>query len=85
MANKRIVLAYTECRTFGHSWDRYNASGARTYDFTLRCVRCTTTRHDNLDVRGELEKRKYGYPDDYKEMGVKLTRAELRVALRKLL
>jgi hypothetical protein len=34
--------------------------------FSLRCVRCTTERHDVIDALGDLSQREYHYPDDYR-------------------
>lgn len=76
--------AYLLCRTFGHLWDEFMPHGMRKasfgYRISLRCVRCTTERHDLIDVRGEVGQREYRYPDDYSlPSGVK--RPELRVEL----
>lgn len=87
MASKKTV-EYIECKTYGHSWDEYNARYADaaprgTDRLTLRCTRCGTTRHDTFDkVTGEVETRKYVYPSGYKEaVGVKPSRAALRLML----
>lgn len=65
-----LRLEYERCRVFGHAWEDFIPSGKRPAGwgsrFSLRCVRCTTERHDVIDALGDLAERQYVYPDDYK-------------------
>lgn len=55
---------YVLCRTIGHAWDEIPAD--RPDEWWLRCVRCSTERHDAVSWNsGELTGRSYKYPDDY--------------------
>jgi hypothetical protein len=36
---------------------------------SLRCLRCTTERHDNYDFKGDIMGRRYIYPDGYQTKG----------------
>lgn len=63
-------ISYVQCRTLGHAWEKIPRT-QRTkewvgYGFALRCTRCHTERYDDFDHVGELSRRQYGYPDDYK-------------------
>lgn len=72
MAEKhvRLRLEYEKCRVWGHAWEDFIPHGKRPAGwgsrFSLRCVRCTTERHDVIDSLGDLSAREYVYPDDYK-------------------
>ena len=62
---------YLVCRTLGHAWDPIPAESSPPWGdpFWLRCVRCTTERHDAVSwSTGELVGRQYVYPDDYKHV-----------------
>jgi hypothetical protein len=60
---------FAMCRTLGHAWDQIPAEQlpARGGDpFWIRCVRCSTERHDAVDWgTGELIGRQYVYADGY--------------------
>lgn len=60
---------FLTCRTLGHAWDPIpaDAPSKRGGDpWWLRCVRCSTERHDDLNwMTGELVGRSYVYPDGY--------------------
>lgn len=86
-AASRIALSieYEKCRVWGHAWEdfiperRSPGWGSR---FSLRCVRCTTERHDVIDSLGDLSQRSYVYPDDYRLAKDETpTRASLRLDL----
>lgn len=82
----RRLVSYVECKTYGHSWDEYNPSDGDldgwAYRLTLRCTRCTTTRHDYLDKAGELGRRHYSYPDGYRDpKEQKRKRPEMRLLI----
>jgi hypothetical protein len=36
---------------------------------SLRCLRCSTERHDNIDFKGNVMGRYYRYPDGYQQKG----------------
>lgn len=84
MARRRSV-GFAECKALGHAWDEYDprdAGGRARWRLTLRCARCGTTRHDDLDHYGELEGRQYAYPDGYRDArDDKPSRAALRLML----
>lgn len=85
---RRHGVQYAECKTLGHAWDEYNprdgGGGATRWRLTLRCSRCSTTRHDDLDARGEVVSRQYAYPDGYRDpVELKPSRAALRLMLVK--
>ncbi len=60
---------FLTCRTLGHAWDPIPADGPARGGgdpWWLRCVRCATERHDDLNwMTGELVARRYVYPDGY--------------------
>jgi hypothetical protein len=73
MASRTRQIAYLDCRTFGHAWDEYNPTGEQFarrdgfYDrITVRCTRCTTTRHDYIDREGQVTFRQYKHPEGYR-------------------
>jgi hypothetical protein len=76
---------YVRCRTFGHAWDDIPVTESHQdgYSWWLRCVNCTTERHDVIDRRyGYLLHRQYVYPDHYSLAGEMLpTRDEFRLRL----
>lgn len=73
MARSRLDLSleYQQCRTWGHAWEDYIPGPDEKkrprwgHRFSLRCMRCATTRHDTIDTLGELSNRHYDYPGDY--------------------
>jgi hypothetical protein len=75
------------CRTYGHAWDEYTDSslGPPVLDWrlSLRCTRCTTARHDEIDLLGQVGARRYIYPDGYRSAtgDQKMTRYEYRQQL----
>lgn len=88
MARARANRApFPHCRVLGHAWDEYNPrdGGSRGVQrLTLRCTRCTTTRHDELDRYGNVERRHYAYPDGYKTPSdERPSRAAMRLMLVK--
>lgn len=79
-------VGFIGCKTYCHAWDEYNPREdppTGTFDrITLRCTRCTTTRHDEFDRNGDMVRRQYGYPDGYREAAdSKPSRAALRLML----
>ena len=75
------------CRTYGHAWDEFTASdlGPPMLDWrlSLRCIRCQTERHDEIDLLGNVGARRYIYLDGYKTVvsEEKMTRYEYRQTL----
>jgi hypothetical protein len=85
MNKRQKELAYSECKTFYHWMEDAPPSTPSNVEFglVLRCARCGTIRHVELDsITGHVMPGQswYDYPPDYKEIGVKLTRQELRLA-----
>ena len=77
---------YVRCRTLLHAWDEIPVTEPHPDgpSIWLRCVRCTSQRHDVFDsYNGELLHRQYIYPDDYSLAGDEYlpTRAEFRLRL----
>jgi hypothetical protein len=80
MPAERIAISdlrneYLLCRALGHAWEEIpNAEFSpelwRTSSAALavRCVRCTTERHDYLDKQFDVSSRQYKYPPMY--MGI---------------
>lgn len=71
------------CRTIGHSWDdvtglvdRERVTGA--WSLSLRCIRCTTERHDLVNYQGEVVERRYIYAEGYTRLKERVFRDELR-------
>jgi hypothetical protein len=64
---------YLRCRRDGHAWDEFtDATKPRAqfgYRLSLRCDRCTTTRHDIISIVGDVVQRHYEYPDGYQLAG----------------
>jgi hypothetical protein len=63
------ALKHVDCRTFNHAWvpveaDRNPQIG---WYMNMRCERCGTVRKDIVNRFGEVERRRYEYPDDYKD------------------
>lgn len=81
-----LRLEYERCRVFGHAWEDFIPAGKRPpgwgHRFSLRCIRCTTERHDVIDALGDLSERQYVYPDDYRMAADETpTRQSLRLDL----
>jgi hypothetical protein len=84
--------AFVRCRTYNHAWDEFNPIDleAPSYGWrlSLRCIRCTTERHDTIAYRsGQILSRRYIYPDGYQNKGEdrptkEVFREELFVRLR---
>src|SRR5690554_5284665 len=78
-----------DCRLLGHAWETYKPIHYRSmfrHVIHLRCVRCTTVRHDSFDTNGHLTQRKYDYPEDYKLPKEEVpSRDELRLRMMKRL
>lgn len=91
MARARANRApFPHCRVLGHAWDDHMPSNTRVdldgWDsaLVLRCTRCTTTRIDWLDYAGDVGRRRYDYPDGYKEAPeLRPSRAAMRLMLVK--
>jgi hypothetical protein len=78
-------VAYTECKTFGHWWDHFIATNlpAASLGFErldMLCTRCTSERYAEVNLAtGDLATPyDYWHPDDYADVGVKLTKSEMR-------
>jgi hypothetical protein len=74
------------CRTWGHAWDEYfpDDLGPPSFGYrsSLRCTRCTTERHDVIDINGDVGQRRYIYPEGYQLARDETpTRSEMRLAL----
>lgn len=64
----KLALEYVHCRTYGHGWEWFTPLGKQPAWGTwlaLRCVRCGTERFDTVGVYGQLESRRYVYPEGY--------------------
>lgn len=70
----QIDIAYLRCRSYGHAWDEFNPIDMEApwygWRLSLRCLRCTTERHDNIDFKGKVMGRRYIYPQGYQQKGV---------------
>lgn len=84
---------YEECKgPLKHAWFDYNPPTntltprilSQWGRITMRCERCTSTRHDGITEEGYLVTRDYWHPADYKDPpDGKPTYEELRVFLVK--
>jgi hypothetical protein len=65
---------YVRCRSYGHAWDEFAPIDLHAplygWRLSLRCLRCQTERHDNLDFKGRVMSRRYLYADGYQQKGV---------------
>jgi hypothetical protein len=69
MAKLDLELAVVQCRTYGHGWSEFvrpDLPAVAGWRLTLRCDRCTSERHDVINLIGELQHRHYQYPDGYR-------------------
>jgi hypothetical protein len=75
------------CRTYGHAWDEFTEGslGPPMLDWrlSLRCIRCSTQRHDEINLLGEVGSRRYLYPEGYRSAvgEPRMTREDYRQAL----
>lgn len=76
-------LEYIKCRAWGHEWEEVNPTRKSRFGFlfSLRCVRCGTTRNDIFDINGVLQHREYVYPDGYQSNEGRWTIEELRLEI----
>jgi len=69
-----LDLTYLRCRSYGHAWDEFAPIDMEApwygWRLSLRCLRCQTERHDNIDFKGKVMGRRYIYPDGYQQKGV---------------
>jgi hypothetical protein len=81
------VEAFLKCRTYNHAWDEFYPIDLEQpwygWRLSLRCVRCQTERHDNIDFKGQVMGRRYIYPPGYQqtEPGEKKDRTVFREEL----
>jgi hypothetical protein len=58
-----------QCRTYGHAWEEFFPVDMGTpmygWRLSLRCMRCTSERHDTIDVLGRINGRRYVYVEGY--------------------
>lgn len=62
-------ITFVDCRIFGHAWESTEVDrnpGIGWY-MNLRCTRCNTVRMDIVNRFGAVERRRYVYPDSYKD------------------
>ena len=75
--------AFIKCRNYLHAWDEFYPIDLDPpmygYRLSLRCIRCGTERHDNIDFKGRVMGRRYLYPEGYQQRGV--PKVEFREAL----
>jgi hypothetical protein len=78
-----LGLDQVRCRSYGHSWDEFFPIDLNPplygWRLSLRCTRCATERHDNIDFKGQVMSRRYIYQEGYQQKGV--PRVEFREAL----
>lgn len=72
------------CKTFNHPFEvfhdtRNSPHPIRGYIIFLRCTNCHTERWDTIDVLGDLIKREYHYPVNYRDYPRGLSKPEQRV------
>jgi hypothetical protein len=78
---------FLRCRAYGHSWDEFFPDDMEQpwygWRLSLRCVRCGTERHDNIDFKGAMMSRRYIHPLGYltRKGDAKPTRTEFREEL----
>lgn len=75
------------CRELNHNWRPYTAGKRRAKDGggfvrTLRCVRCKTLKHQEIDARGMIERSHYEHPEGYLHKGMGRIVGEGRGMLR---
>jgi hypothetical protein len=64
------IEVFVRCRTYNHAWDEFNPidleSPSYGWRLSLRCIRCSTERHDTIAFgTGQMLSRRYIYPDGY--------------------
>jgi len=79
---KRRNLTHDICRTIGHAWFEIDSTSKTDFGwyFWVACERCNTQRRDTINLRGDLNSRRYVYADNYANSG-KLTKAEYRAII----
>jgi len=64
---------HVKCRSYGHAWDEFNPIDLEAplygWRLSLRCTRCHTERHDNIDFKGQVMGRRYIYAEGYSIKG----------------
>jgi hypothetical protein len=75
--------SFIKCRNYLHAWDEFFPITLEPpmygWRLSLRCIRCGTERHDNIDFKGRVMGRRYIYPQGYAQKGV--PKVEFREAL----
>jgi hypothetical protein len=65
--------AFIRCRSYNHSWDEFFPIDLEEpwygWRLSLRCIRCSTERHDTIDFKGQVMSRRYIYPEGYQQKG----------------
>lgn len=70
---------FSTCKRLGHAMDDLGGppldvmsrmlSKPGMWDVWVRCLRCTTVRHDYVSVTGTIYARQYHYPNGYRWEG----------------
>ncbi len=64
--------SYIACRTYGHAWFEAPVVGEwatgwqHAEPVALKCERCDAERHDIVDRSGQVVRRKYVYPPNFR-------------------
>ena len=56
------------CRSMQHQWSQVDARYSQRYHYyavRFLCTRCGTTRHQELNSRGQITSNSYTYPEGY--------------------
>jgi hypothetical protein len=80
----KLPDTYLDCRSMQHRWTGHTAGRHEMggYHVVLRCTRCTTRKHQDLNDRGMVLRTWYTYPDGYLTEGVGRLIGEARGVLR---
>lgn len=76
---------FEKCRLLGHAWDEIVPADLPLYinrrvAVYWRCERCATVRRETYNRMGDIDTRKYIYPDGYlSDLDHRPTRQHLRL------
>lgn len=83
-AKKKNMDPFVECRVLGHAWDKFTPVYRSNFKELehFRCVRCTSEKHEAINIYGDIIYRKYDYVEGYQyAKDERPTRAQMRLMM----